>query len=63
MHTLVLTSGPTCPSDKFVVSSIILQAGEQAEVLVAFSDYNTKVIEIRTARVTAYWHKLCPTFK
>ena len=63
MHTLAPTSGPSCPSDKFVVLSIILQAGEQAEVLVAFSDYNTKVIEIRTARVTAYWHKLCPTFK
>ncbi len=33
MHTLVPTSGPSCPSDKFVVLSIILQAGEQAEVL------------------------------
>ena len=41
MHTLVPTSGPSCPSDKFVVLSIILQAGEQAEVLVAFPDYQS----------------------
>jgi hypothetical protein len=37
MRTLVPTSGPSCPSDKFAVFSLLLQVDKQAAGLVKFA--------------------------